>query len=235
MGFDTAMRDLLLGFAAALLPAPDRDEFAKRHGIDPAGCSGLLGLAEFLGGGAILVSNGLDFFQRVAERNATLFVDVVESATLSQEELNSYMLSGVANWLEWLAQPWTWLLFLIPATGLLRLVTYGLHHEATGEPLVWAGLRLRQLVESKLGQSRDLLRYGPERPDRVEAGPDDGLTVLSCRPKPDWNPRVTIEVAGRFYRLLRTEERQDGQWWVHAYVLGDYPENEVIRALVRYR
>ena len=65
--------------------------------------------------------------------------------------------------------------------------------------------------------------------------PQGGCSVLSCHPKPDWNPRVTIEIDGRFYRLLRTEERQDGPWWVHAYVLGDYPENEVIRALVRYR
>jgi hypothetical protein len=46
---------------------------------------------------------------------------------------------------------------------------------------------------------------------------------------------MTIEIDGRFHRLLRIEERQDGPWWVYAYVLGEYPENEVIRGLVRYR
>jgi hypothetical protein len=115
------------------------------------------------------------------------------------------------------------------------MVTWWVNQEASGEPLVWAGLRLAQRLRQGAGTSRDRLRFGPERPDRVEAGPDGGLTVLSCRPKPDWNPRVTIEVDGRFYRLLRTEERQDGPWWIHAYVLGEQSENEVIRALVRYR
>lgn len=228
------MRDLLFGLFAALLPAPERDDFARRHGVDPAGPSGLLGLAEFFVGGAALVSNALTFFQTVAERNANLFVDLVESAKMSQEELNSYMLSGVANWLEWLAQPWTWFLIMLPVVGVVRMATWWLNQEASGEPLVWAGLRIVQSLQRRAEASRDLLRYGPERPDRVETGPD-GLTVLSCRPKPDWNPRVTIEIDGRFYRLLRTEERQDGPWWVHAYVLGGYPENEVIRGLVRYR
>ena len=228
------MRDLFLGLFAALLPDPERGDFSRRHGGDPAGWSLFLGLAELLGGGVVMVSNGIDFFQRVAQRNATMFVDAFESAKLSEEELRGYMLSGVANWLEWLAQPWTWLLFLIPATGLLRLVTYGINHEAAGEPLVWAGVRLWQLAERKLGQSRDLLRYGPERPDRIVPSPG-GLTILACRPKPDWNPLVTIEIRKRFYRLLKTEERQDGPWWVHAYVMREMPESEVIRYLIRYQ
>ena len=180
-----------------------------------------------------MVSNGIDFFQQVARRNAAMFADAVESAKMSEEELRGYMLSGVANWLEWLAQPWTWLLFLIPATGLLRLVIYGINHEATGEPLVWAGVRLGQFLGRRLGRSRDLLRYGPERPDRIAPSPG-GLTVLACRPKPDWNPLVTIEVRERFYRVLRSEERQDGQWWVYAYVMRETPESEVIRYLIRY-
>lgn len=227
------MRDLFLGLLAALLPDPERRDFTRRHGGDPAGWSLFLGLAEFLAGGLLMVSNGVDFFRRVAERNAAMFIETVESATMSKKELTGYMLSGLANWLEWLAQPWTWLLFLIPATGLLRLVTYGLHHEACGEPLVWAGVRLWHWVGRGLGSSRDLLRFGPQRPDRIVPSPG-GLTVLACRPKPDWNPLVTIEIRERFYRLLRTEERQDGQWRAHAYVMGELPESEVIRYLIRY-
>jgi hypothetical protein len=233
MVYTTAMHDLLPGLFAALLPNPERGDFTRRHGGDPAGWSALLGLAEFLVGGMVLVSNGLDFLKRVAERNAALVVDAFESAKLSDDEIRGYMLSGVTNWLDWLAEPWTWLLFLIPATGMLRLVTYGLHHEAAGEPLVWAGLRLWQVVERRLVKSRDLLRYGPERPDRIVPSPG-GLTILSCRPKPDWNPLVTIEIRENFYRVLRTDDRQDGSWWVYAYVMREMPESEVIRYLIRY-
>lgn len=105
------MRDLWMGLLAALLPNPERGDFSRRHGGDPAGWSLFLGLAEFLVGGVVMVSSGIDFFQRVAERNAALFVDKLESATMSQDEIRGYMLSGVANWFDWLAEPWTWLLF----------------------------------------------------------------------------------------------------------------------------
>jgi hypothetical protein len=227
------MRDFLYGLIAALLPAPERDDFARRQGVDPAGPSGLLGLAEFFGGCAALVSSALTFFQTVADRNATIFVDLMENQRLTDAEKVSYGLSGVAIWVQWVTQPLTWLLIMLPIVGVVRMATWWLNQEATGEPLVWAGLRIVQRLQRRAEASRDLLRYGPERPDRLETGPD-GLTVLSCRPKPDWNPRVTIEIDGRFFRLLRTEERQDGSWWIHAYVLGDFSENEVIRALVRY-
>jgi hypothetical protein len=228
------MRDLFFSLLAAFLPAPERDAFARRHGVDPAGWSGLLGLAELLGGGCALVSNGLAFFKEIAERNATLFVDLMERQRLTDAEKISYGLSGVANWVQWMTRPWTWFLFMLPAVGMVRMITWWVNSEASGEPLVWAGLRLAQRLRRQAETSRDRLRFGPRRPDRVVAGPDGGLTILSCRPKPLWNPRVTIEVDGRFYRLLRTEERQDGTLWVHAFVLGEYPENEVIRALVRF-
>jgi hypothetical protein len=91
------MRDLLLGLFAALLPDPERGDFTRRNGGDPAGWSAFLGLAELLVGGVLLVSNGLSFFKLVAERNAALFVNTVESAKLSEEEIRSYMLSGVSN------------------------------------------------------------------------------------------------------------------------------------------
>jgi len=227
-----AMRDLLMGLLAALLPDPERRDFSRRHGGDPAGWSLLLGLVEFLGGGVLMVSNGLDFFKLAAERNAAMFLDKLESATMTTKEVAAYNLSGVANWFEWLAQPWTWLLILIPATGLVRLVTFGLNHDAAGEPLAWAGIRLWQHVQGRMKRSRDLVRYGPERPDRLVPAPG-GLTVLASRPK-DWTHAVTIEIRGKFYWLARKEERQDGQWWVHAYVLEEMPENEIIRSLIRY-
>jgi hypothetical protein len=229
------MQDFLFGLIAALLPAPERDDFVRRHGVEPAGISGLLGLAEFLGGGGALVANGLDFFQRVAERNATIFVNLMENQELTDAEKVSYGLSGVAIWVQWMTRPWTWFLFMLPAVGMVRMLTWWMNQEAAGEPLVWAGLRLARFWRRRTEDLRLRRRYGPERPDRVQAGPDGGLVVLACRPKPAWNPLIAIEVDGHLYRLLKTEERPDGPWWTHAYALGAYPETEVIRGLVRYR
>jgi hypothetical protein len=228
----TAMNDLLPGLFAALLPNPERGDFTRRHGGDPAGWSAFLGLAEFLGGGLVVFSDGLGHFQRLTNQHAAYLMEKVEPKDFEAGWF-AYVNSGPLTVLHWLIQPWTWLLISIPVVGAVRLVTYAVNQEASGEPIVWAGVRLSQFLGRRLGQSRDLLRHGPERPDRIVPSPG-GLTVLACRPKPDWNPLVTIEIRERFYRVLRTEERQDGQWWVFAYVMREMPESEVIRYLIRY-
>ena len=77
-------------------------------------------------------------------------------------------------------------------------------------------------------------RFGPARPDLLlhERGCD--LVVVSCRPKPDWNERVTIALGTRFYRVLRSEERPDRGYRGFAYLLQESDSTEVIRGLVRY-
>lgn len=228
------MSDLFLGVLAALLPDPERSAFARRFGIDPSGWSALLGLIELFAGGGAAFSNGLAHMRRIADVNAEILLEGVDPNHFGASERLAYFQSGPMLVLDWLAEPWTWLLILIPAVGLFRLAAYAVTRDTIGEPLVWAGLRAVQLVLRRLGKSRDLLRYGPERPDRILRGPGSGLTILSSRPK-DWSPLVTIEVREKFYRLKKTEERQDGQWWVYAYELEAFPENEIIRSLVRYR
>lgn len=227
------MRDLFLGLCAALLPDPERSGFARRYGVEPSGWSALLGFAELFAGGGAAFSNGLDHMRRIADRNAELLLENADPNHFGASDRLAYFQSGPTLVLDWLAEPWTWLLILIPAVGLFRLAAYAVTRDAIGEPLVWAGLRAVQLAGRRLGKSRDLLRYGPERPDRVLRGPGNGLTILSSRPKA-WSPLVTIEVREKFYRLQKTEERMDGQWWVYAYELGELPENEIIRSLVRW-
>ena len=149
----------------------------------------------------------------MAERNAAIVVEAIESAKLSEEEIRVYMLSGVSNWVDWLAQPWTWLLFCVPVDGI---VAAGVLRASTRTP---RGAARLGGPESGSGNSWDggsgsrgtfcaTGRSGPTA-DRALPG---GLTVLACRPKPDWNKLVTIEIRERFYRVLRTEERQDWQW-----------------------
>jgi hypothetical protein len=227
------MRDLLPGLFAALLPNPERGDFTRRHGGNPAGWSALLGLAELLVGGMVVFSNGLNHFQRLTGEHAAYLMEKVNPKDFEAGWF-AYANSGPLTVLHWLIQPWTWFLISIPAVGVVRLVTYAVNQEASGEPIVWAGVRLSQLLGRRLGQSRDLLRYGPERPDRIVPSPG-GLTILACRPKPDWNPLVTVEIREKFYRVLRKDERQDGQWWVYAYVMRETPESEVIRYLIRYQ
>ena len=227
-------RNPLLDLLAAFLPSPERDELVRR-GADPLVWSLVLGLVEFLAGGSLLISNAIASFQEMANANAAFVLEKMDPQALSSTANRMAITSsGPILWLTWVARPTTWLLASIPVVGIARLVTFGINHDSVGEPLVWLPLRIWQLVRRRLAVSRDLLRFGPERPDRVLREPGCDLVVLSCRPKPDWNERVTIEISERFYRLHRAEERQDGSFWAHAYLLREAPDNEIIRALIRY-
>lgn len=220
----------LLGLLAAILPAVERDELVRR-GAEPLAWSVLLGLAELFLGGALLVSDAIAYFQPLADEAAARILEI------DPRELRAnpaYGHVGAVIWLAWLTEPFTWLLSGVAVTGVARLVAFGVSREVVGEPLVWLAVRIGQAAGRLLRGSRDKLRFGPERPDRVIREPGSDLVVLSYAPKPDWNERVTIEIGERFYRLRRVEERQDGTWWAYAYLLQEAPDNEIIRALVRY-
>lgn len=221
----------LLGLLAALLPAAERDALVRR-GAEPLVWSVLLGLVEFFAGGSMLVSDAIAYFQPLADEAAARIVEMDPKVLRANPAFGHV---GAVIWLAWLTEPYTWLLGSVALVGVARLVAFGVTRDVVGEPLVWLAVRISQAAGRFLRGSRDKLRFGPERPDRLIQEPGGGLVVLSYAPKPDWNERVTIEIGERFYRLRRVEERLDGTWWAHAYILQEAPDNEIIRALIRYQ
>jgi hypothetical protein len=220
----------LLGLLAALLPAQERDALVRR-GAEPLVWSVLLGLVEFFAGGSMLVSDALAYFRPLADEAAARIVEMDPKVLRAHPEFGHV---GAMIWLYWLCEPFTWFLASIALVGAGRLVAAGVSREVIGEPIAWVAVRISQAASRFLRGSRDKLRFGPARPDRLMPQPNGGLIVLSYQPKPDWNERVTIEIDERFYRLRRVEERPDGTWWAYAYLLDEAPPNEIIRALVRY-
>ena len=226
-------RNPLLDLLAALLPTQEREALVRR-GAEPLLWSVLLGLVQFFVGSSLLVSDAMAYFQPLADDAARQILEMDPRQLNASPENKAIGHVGAMIWLMWVLRPWTWLLASLPLVGMARLVAFGVSREVVGEPLVWAAVRLVQVFRRLLHGSQDLLRFGPERPDRLLQETENDLTILSARPKPDWNERVTIEIGERFYRLRRMEERQDGTWWAYAYVLREAESNEIIRALVRY-
>lgn len=224
----------LLDLTAALVPAKERFDL-ERRGADPLGWSLLLGFVELFLGVVLLIGNAQSYIQPRTEIVAEQAVEMMESGRIeTSDQAFGALMSGSVVWLSWALEPLTWLLASVALTGMARLIAFGVSRDVVGEPLVWIGLRIAQSFGGALGASRDQLRFGPERPDRLVREPGSDLVVLSARPKMDWSDRVTIEIEERFYRLRSTEERQDGTWWAYAYVLDEAPSNEIIRALIRY-
>lgn len=226
-------RNPLLDLLAALLPAQEREALVRR-GAEPLAWSVLLGLVEFFVGGSLLVSDALAYFQPLADEAAGRIMEMDPRELNASPENKAIGHVGAMIWLMWVLRPYTWLLASLPLVGIARLVAFGVTRDVVGEPLVWAAVRIAQAARRLLHGSQDLLRFGPERPDRVIQEGESDLVILSARPKPAWNERVTIEIGERFYHLRGVEERQDGSWWAYAYLLREMEPNAIIRALVRY-
>ena len=228
-------RNPFLDILAALVPAAERDELIRRYDAEPFAWSAVLGILELYFGGKLLLANALAYIQAETDRLAAFVVAHLDSQPLDTFEKSlAVTWGGSVVWLAWALQPMTWLLFSIPLVGIARLVAFGVSRDAVGEPLVWVVVRLAQGVRRLARSVQRRRRFGPLRPDRILRGRGSDLVVLSCRPKPDWNERITIEIGERFYRLQRVEERQFGNWWAYAHVLHEADPNEIFRGLIRY-
>jgi hypothetical protein len=226
---------VLLDLLAALLPARERDELIRRRGVDPYPWSFMLGLGEFLVGGYAVGSNALAYSRAASSAMATYVMEKMDPHLLNDAG-NRFAIvgSGPLIWLTWAMRPITWLLISIPLVGIARMIAFGVSRDAVGEPLVWMALRGADGVRHLSSRLAFRRRFGPVRPDRLLREPGCDLVVLSSRAKPDWNERVTIEIGDRFFRLLRSEERRDRDWWAYAYFLTEADPNEIIRGLIRY-
>lgn len=223
---------LLAGVLSALLPREPREELARRHGVDPAFWSLLLGFVEAFGAFFTLVD---DYLRRIRG-----LVDEGTDAALAggfghgDVEPLAVMWGGAFAWLRWLTSPWTLFLLMAMVTGAVRLISFGLTREAVGEPFAWLGWRLWRGARRPAVSTQHRLRFGPPRPDRVLPEDDGGLLVLTSAPRPEWNERVTIQVGDRFFRLAEVGERRERSLLWHSYRLREEDPTAVIRALLLY-
>ena len=221
---------VLVSLIVAVLPAGDRRRFSARYPLGLNGASFFVGVAQILIGGPVWIYGFLLYGGRISNlQTAAVGMNVEPS-----ESLPTLMFAGPLTFIAYLLTPVGLLLAYITLTGVLRLVVLGTVREPMGDPLV--GLTLWGVRSFRRGSARQakLARLGPERPDRVRREGDSDLVILSCREKPTWNERVTIQAGSRFYRLIGVGERQDGQFHAIAYLLREADRGEVLRGLVRY-
>jgi hypothetical protein len=220
---------------AAVLPAAERAELARRYGAEPHRWSLALGFVELYFGAKLLIANGFAYFEVQSSALASYVVDHVDPRQLdSFENRLAFTHSGAVMWLTWALRPLTWLLASIVVVGVARLVAFAVDHDAVGEPSVWLGLRAGRVLRRAFATLRRRQRYGPDRPDLLLHEPGCGLVVVSCRPKPEWNERITLAIGPRFFRLTGHEERPDRGFEAHAYRLKEADPHEIFRGLVRY-
>lgn len=224
---------LALGLLAALLPEELRERIVRRWGVDDAAWSFLVGMAELLFCGLWLVGDFMEVVPRLVSANTGAFLDAADARLLDAKdaELALYW-SGSLGWMAWALRPATLLMAGFTLVGIVRLVSFGVNREAVPEPALWLAWQATKLALRPVRAAEERRRFGPERPlrSRREEGVD--LVVLSSRPL-TINAMQTLQVGDRFYRLLRQEERPDGPWRAHAYLLREEDPSAVIRGLIR--
>jgi hypothetical protein len=227
---ERALRVAAAGIAAALLPSPERERLQREHDISPPRWSFAIGLLELIGGTWLFLAGALAY---VAGQSTMLSLGLLShwQPGLSTTHFRG---AGLIAFLFWLLQPAAWLYAFVATVGLVRVVAFTATREAVGEPVVVVALRMLQHSRRRRAARRRERELGPIRPDRIERDDAGRLVVVSCREKPDWRDEVTIEIEGRFHRLVAVEERPHGDGLELAYVLAEVDESELIRRLIRY-
>lgn len=231
------LRRFIQGVYAALIPSPERDRFQERTGVSPLGFSVFLGIVEGAVGLTLYCSGALGFMEHYGTEHGMWVLehyDEIQGATGRAPNTTDIRAGAMFAFFTWHLKPIAWLYIAIALTGLMRCVAFLVAREAVAEPVVWAGLRLGQLLSGKARAKRREAALGPPRRDKFLLEDGSDLVLLTMRPKPEWNERVTIEVRGKHYRLLRVEDRRDGPFTSIAYLLRDADDAEVVRGFVRY-
>jgi hypothetical protein len=213
-----------------MLPARDRARLARDHGLDLPRFSLAVGLLELVVGVVAFVVAGLRFTDAATTDGAMRLLENWRPG-LSTTHMQGL---GLLNWLAWLVWPASWPFSYLALTGLARCLAFAITRESMGEPAMLPLIALWRRSRVRRERRRRLSELGPWRPDRIVAGREGMLVVLTCREKPDWTDTATIELDGRFYFASPPEERADGAWIVLAYTLYPVSEGAVIRNLVRY-
>ena len=222
---------VVVGLVAALLPWPERDGFAQRHGVDPSLYSLLLGLAETVGGVLGIVFGGLSWMQGTVGKQGMILL----SNWFPGLSTTHIMGVGLLNGLAWLLHPLCWLLIMVALTGVARLAAFVASGQAVGEPLVWVALRTGQAFgrgQRKLSRAREL---GPLRADRTHYDAAGRLIIISSRDRPEWTPTITLLFEEKFFRLADRATVRDGDHHAVRYVFTPLASSAVIRGLLPYQ
>jgi hypothetical protein len=190
------------------------------------------GPAMFSGAVEVLLAMDLLIHHYFAYANHWLSTvpDQVWMGGFSAEGEPSMMGLGVFMLVGFLLQPLTIILLYFAAEGGSRGLAALMAGEIRGSLPFW----LVAFLQSKAEAWREEKKMGPRIADQVEKVPPEGndLRVASCRPKPEWNDRVTISYQQALYEVASQETGSEPRPFV--YLLRPRPEYKVIRALRYY-
>jgi hypothetical protein len=186
----------------------------------------LSGLIEFLASLDLLVHY---YFAFANHWLASVPGQVVNGSMMAEGEVGLMGLGGFVL-IGFILQPLTVVLLYFVVEGAARATAATVSGEIRGSLPFW----LVAYLQAKWKEWREESKLGSRVPDLVEnLAPESGeLRIASCRPKADWDDRVTISYRQKLYELASQETGTAPRRYI--YVLRQKPEYKLIRALRYY-
>jgi hypothetical protein len=145
---------------------------------------------------------------------------------------NYFAVSSIAGMAAFWYHPFHMFLYYMLFEGVLRLMSALEGERILGSLPLHAVVAINDL-RRKARHKRSL---GPLVVDQViRGGNKEGydLKVYSCRPKPNWNPYITIEFEGQFYQMVREEPGPGPRRFI--YYLQKNPTGRAVVVIEHYK
>jgi hypothetical protein len=196
------------GMIASLLP--DRYRNGRLGETADPYAATLSGIAESMVCGGLFI---VRFIGQFESSTAPVGVVLIEHSTQDVNPLHLTLATGVLGLANFVFRPVNLLLVYFCAEGAVRAAAALITDDVRGTLPLTAVAKLHGLAESLYRR----WQLGPSVMDRLEPG--DGKThdvcVLSCRPKDEWNSRITIRFRNEFYVLVGEERGEKPRPYIY--------------------
>jgi len=138
--------------------------------------------------------------------------------------------SGLFVLAEYIIQPLTVVLMYFAFEGVVR----GTAAFVTREFVPTLPLEVMGWIHGKIEQIIAERKLGKRVPDEVEVvdSPEIKLRIHSCRPKHNWDHRITVFYGDELYEIAEQQEAEPPRRFV--YLLRRKPENKLVRGAHHY-
>jgi hypothetical protein len=198
------MHKLLLYASAVLvsfLPERYRRWWNFENSLEMRGAAIVCGLLQMAAGAVLYMALFLTQGNDIMGRTGAL---VLASQHDSMDPRQIRLATGVLGLANFALQPLHILIAYVAVEGAVRAIAA----MAAREPLPTLALSVIGALHDRIDEARRKRELGPPINDVIQP-PHDAtydVRVLSCRPKPEWNPYISVRFRDEFY-VLAGEER----------------------------
>ena len=216
--------------AATLFPAPLRDRWAFRLALPLATWAVAFSLFAAVAGGIAWALGWLAWMEQ-----ATAAASDVALGQVSVPNRGGLMFFGPLQALAYLFTPLGAGLGYVTLTGAVRSGVWAAIGEVPGDPIVSLGVAAAQALRSLRARHRAGLLLGEPPPDLVRETVAGSLEIVCAGARADLAMGASVEVDGRFYRVVDVRQARYGKRTAVVHDLRELSPQGVLRGFVRYR